>query len=64
MRLTSHLTYAAPAAGSGLKSEVVQIVTEELRRKLQLTLFGYDIVVEDLTGDNHCFMVSHTRDLR
>ena len=45
--------YAAIVVGSSLRSEVVQIITEELRRKLELTLFGYDIVVEDATGMVH-----------
>ena len=39
-----------PHAGSGLKMEVVQVITNELRKRLGLTLFGYDTVVQENTG--------------
>ena len=38
-------------AGSGLKPDVVRAITEELRKRLGLTLFGYDTVVQQDTGD-------------
>ena len=38
-------------AGSGLKPDVVRAITEELRKRLGLTLFGYDTVVQLDTGD-------------
>lgn len=38
-------------AGSGLKPDVVRVITEELRKRLGLTLFGYDTVVQEGTGD-------------
>lgn len=38
-------------AGSGLKPDVVRAITEELRKRLGLTLFGYDTVVQEGTGD-------------
>ena len=55
--------YDAFDAGSSLRSEVVQIITEELRRKLELTLFGYDIVVEDATGMVHSCILQPTDDM-
>jgi hypothetical protein len=30
--------------------EVVQVITDELRKRLGLTLFGYDTVVQENTG--------------
>lgn len=38
-------------AGSGLKPDVVRAITAELRKRLGLTLFGYDTVVQQGTGD-------------
>ena len=38
-------------AGSGLKPDVVRAITAELRKRLGLTLFGYDTVVQEGTGD-------------
>lgn len=39
------------SAGSGLKHDVVQAITKELRKILGLTLFGYDTVVQEGTGE-------------
>ncbi len=39
-----------PHAGSGLNMEVVQVITDELRKRMGLTLFGYDTVVQENTG--------------
>ena len=38
-------------AGSGLKPDVVRAITAELRKRLGLTLFGYDTVVQQGTGE-------------
>lgn len=43
------------SAGSGLKRDVVRAITQELRKILGLTLFGYDIVVQEDTGDLRFF---------
>lgn len=37
-------------AGSGLNMEVVRVITDELRKRMGLTLFGYDTVVQENTG--------------
>ena len=46
-------------ADSGLNLEVVKAITEELRERLGLTLFGYDTIVQEGTGSIPFCLVRH-----
>ncbi|DBB10768.1 TPA: hypothetical protein ACH3X3_007252 [Trebouxia sp. C0006] len=48
--LQPHYESQQQPAGSGLNMEVVRVVTDELRKRMGLTLFGYDTVVQENTG--------------
>ncbi|KAL3152451.1 hypothetical protein ABBQ32_001496 [Trebouxia sp. C0010 RCD-2024] len=48
--LQPHYQSQQQPPGSGLKHDVVQAITKELRKILGLTLFGYDTVVQEGTG--------------
>lgn len=37
-------------AGKGISQEVVHVVTAQLKAILGLTLFGYDVIVEEHSG--------------
>ena len=40
------------AAGQQLNMEYVELATSLLRRQLGLTLFGFDVIVEQHTGES------------